>query len=859
MNTSELKERLVRCGLPDEGVDYALDAFTSAPSRTTTENRNSTTVRFPSRKQGHTVEGESRSGEYAYILECEQNPKVVAYVSQPVQETIHYTHPDGKRAGHRYTPDFLVLTDTECFFVEVKPRCIAATEAEKRPHLWRWNDDEQCFEMPPAIEAWKRYSIGHKVWTPESLPAMRRRNLDTLVEYALSPESYSENLDAFLDMVDRDSCVSLASMKHTDIPLSTALYAISSLAVYADLDSQPIEHVESTVVAKSKTHYEAIAAQRTECVDTVTSCSFDKGSKLQLGADFAEVVDFSHGTYTLVMADGRFQQYSAEKVWQLVAQGTVVVDSTTAIDARAAEIDLLNASEADLEIALGRAAYLNGESEVVVINGKPGAPSGRTIALWRKRHAEGGLAGLLPQTAKRGNRTPRVSNEHDDHIDNHIDTFYLTLEKRSKKACYSNYKQSLPGEMGTAISYDGYCARIAKLDPVLVAARRDGRKAATAQGRQERGEESIARHGTHPFSVAHIDHTQIDEEVVSTRTGENLGRPYLSVLIDAWSRVILAYFLSLKPPSSASVMHLLRICMQRYNRLPRGIVLDQGSEFRGKYTEQTLAQFGVIKIGRRRSDPRQGSVVERVFGTINSALFHQAEGNTQRMRDPRSVAPEEAPHHLAKTTLLTLDQQLAKFCYDAYAHTMHGGIMERPADRFARGQSLIETNFKRAPFNEENRIITLPYPKSPTRRMHPITGCVVDGFRYIRDPISRFTQAEVVKVKPDTDNPGTLYFYYEGCWRIARCRNFRIKEHPKDNRKFVHEEEAMLRKLQQQEYRSGDSPSAKFTAGIVGGDDKDHAANESSLEGPASDADSAKEASTQIVPVEISCDWEKAA
>lgn len=105
MNTSELKERLVRCGLPDEGVDYALDAFTSAPSRTTTENRNSTTVRFPSRKQGHTVEGESRSGEYAYILECEQNPKVVAYVSQPVQETIHYTHPDGKRAGHRYTPD----------------------------------------------------------------------------------------------------------------------------------------------------------------------------------------------------------------------------------------------------------------------------------------------------------------------------------------------------------------------------------------------------------------------------------------------------------------------------------------------------------------------------------------------------------------------------------------------------------------------------------------------------------------------------------------------------------------------------------------------------------------------------------
>ncbi len=61
------------------------------------------------------------------------------------------------------------------------------------------------------------------------------------------------------------------------------------------------------------------------------------------------------------------------------------------------------------------------------------------------------------------------------------------------------------------------------------------------------------RHGDFPFNICHLDHTELDIELVYSSTGKNLGRPYLSLMVDAFSRKVIAFYLSFEPPSYRSL------------------------------------------------------------------------------------------------------------------------------------------------------------------------------------------------------------------------------------------------------------------------------------------------------------------
>jgi len=81
------------------------------------------------------------------------------------------------------------------------------------------------------------------------------------------------------------------------------------------------------------------------------------------------------------------------------------------------------------------------------------------------------------------------------------------------------------------------------------------------------------RHSDRPFEIAHLDHTELDIELVSSLTGSNLGRPWATFLTDAFSRRLLAFALTFDPPSYRSCMMVLRECVRRHNRLPQILVV----------------------------------------------------------------------------------------------------------------------------------------------------------------------------------------------------------------------------------------------------------------------------------------------
>jgi transposase InsO family protein len=119
-------------------------------------------------------------------------------------------------------------------------------------------------------------------------------------------------------------------------------------------------------------------------------------------------------------------------------------------------------------------------------------------------------------------------------------------------------------------SYKTFCLAVRRRPSYVQTLKRQGRRAAYKY--EETYWELSAttpRHGDRPFEIGHIDHTELDVEVVCANTGRCLGRPWMSILIDAFSRRCLAVYLSFDPPSYRSCMMLLRECVRSHGRFPQ--------------------------------------------------------------------------------------------------------------------------------------------------------------------------------------------------------------------------------------------------------------------------------------------------
>ena len=105
------------------------------------------------------------------------------------------------------------------------------------------------------------------------------------------------------------------------------------------------------------------------------------------------------------------------------------------------------------------------------------------------------------------------------------------------------------------------------------------------------------RHGDRPWEIVHLDHTQLDLELVSQH-GTRLGRPWVTFAVDAYSRPILGLYLSFDPPAYRACMMVLRACVRRHQRLPQSIVVDGGPECHSVYFESLLARYYYTKKTR---------------------------------------------------------------------------------------------------------------------------------------------------------------------------------------------------------------------------------------------------------------------
>lgn len=306
------------------------------------------------------------------------------------------------------------------------------------------------------------------------------------------------------------------------------------------------------------------------------------------------------------------------------------------------------------------------------LNNKASVDSGRiygSTGRWKRLIRDGVKRGLsafqavTPRFHDQGNREPKRPLVVLAFAEDAIRTKYATGKRPSIHSVYREYKVDAE-KWHPALRYVSkptFRSLVKNLWPII-AGGRGGRRAAHA-AESPTDVELRAIKPLVPFELATCDHCLLKISCVVMRKGKRTycRRPWLTVLRDVASGVVLAFWLSFSQPSSVACAAVIRRCARVHGRLPQGIVFDRGKEFGSVFFRSLLAHFDIMPIDRPSSHPRYGSEAERYFGVFKNKWLSSRPGNRVDYRETRSVSGSHSPDNTAELTVLDVLRDLVEF------------------------------------------------------------------------------------------------------------------------------------------------------------------------------------------------------
>jgi len=287
------------------------------------------------------------------------------------------------------------------------------------------------------------------------------------------------------------------------------------------------------------------------------------------------IVNVGQTTTALLGDDGILVELPTATLEALINQGKLIGAGRLAAISITARERLARASPADFQEANRRydiiVPHLTGGTAVATST--PVRTMRRWLAKWHaaEQMDQCGYVGLLPRLGQSGNYTRKLPEATLSLLDTFIATEYETLTQKPKLAVYAALVHACEEKGITVPSYKTFAAAVNRRARQEQVAKHAGSRAAYQEAPfYWELAMTTPRHGDRPFEIAHVDHhTQLDVELVCSRTGRNLGRPWATFLTDAFCRRLLAVYLTFDPPSYRSCMMILRECVRRHNRLPQ--------------------------------------------------------------------------------------------------------------------------------------------------------------------------------------------------------------------------------------------------------------------------------------------------
>jgi putative transposase len=240
------------------------------------------------------------------------------------------------------------------------------------------------------------------------------------------------------------------------------------------------------------------------------------------------------------------------------------------------------------------------------------------------------------------------------------------------------------------------------------------------------------REAEKPNDIWQADHTLLD---IWVRNGsEPLARPWLTVIMDDYSRAIAGFRLSFQAPSAIQTALTLRQAIWRkplaqwtLSGVPALFYTDHGRDFTSEHLEQVSADLEISLVFSEPGMPRGRGKIERFFRTLNQMLLCGLPGYTPGGRPPA--------HEVL--TVSAFVAELQRFILDQYHQTPHSETGEVPQARWEGGGFL-----PRLPESlEQLDLLLLTVAKS--RKVHR-DGIRFQGFRYLDPTLAAYVGEPVI-------------------------------------------------------------------------------------------------------------------
>lgn len=332
-------------------------------------------------------------------------------------------------------------------------------------------------------------------------------------------------------------------------------------------------------------------------------------------------------------------------------------------------------------------------------------PSSSSVMDWMKKFD---LAGGSPNAQLSGHairaRTRRVSEKLVDICREALRTYYCTTKRPTleqtltyaeKKATIAVKEKKLALE-DSKISYSLMQRLKGEIDPYTLDARRYGDAYARNRWRYSMKGPRCSR----AMQRYEVDHTVLDLVVICDRTGMPLGRPTLTVIIDAHSGYCVGFFLSFWGTGLAATFCGMRVAIapkDDYRKvlpglqhewlgmgLPEMLVIDNGLEFHSPQFRQMAMQLCIDLHYCAVRQPWLKPFVERALGEVLNYLPHAGR--------VRKALSNELPANPAETAAITFSDLvrglLIAFC-DIHAFEINQRKLTRRYDLFKEGLELL--------------------------------------------------------------------------------------------------------------------------------------------------------------------------
>jgi putative transposase len=815
-NYEELLEWSKSAGISHDALSVIKKIRESEPERLVRSGPRNVSGKYPSVKMGRTIQFARHRNELPTILEMEHNGDVIEFWDQPPSIKLFYTAKNGRRQGVIHNPGFFVINTNSAGWIECRNEEELIKLESKQPNRFK-RDSSGLWRCPPGEEYAFSYSLDYKIKSSSEIDWVFQRNVLFLEDY-LQEDSLAvpEEVVTYIhSLVAARPGITLANLlpiiKEHDLPADRIYQMIATDRLYIDLSACALAKPDKAQLYLNLEVASMYGSAPTSPFRGKASyLTLHPCSHIKWGDNILEVVNREEKQTWLRNPEDKLIRLGNTSIDELLEKG-VIKPCVAATDATQEEVGAIlskinSATPEQLAEANHRfnllMAFQSGVSceELQV--------SIRALYYWqaRFRAAEeeynSGFIGLIPNAPSRGNNNRKLPTETLSVMGKYIDTNYETTKQPTRFSVWCELIKACNDLGIIAPSYQTFCSAVRRR-PTDKQKKRLGRRGGYKnEPFYLELDLKTPRHGDRPFEIGHIDHTELDTVLICSQTGENLGRPWLTLLIDAYSRMVLAFCLTFDRPSYRSCMMVLRECVRRHQRLPQTLVLDGGREFRCTYFASLMAYYKITSKYRPPSKARFGSVCERIFGSTSTRLLYNLVGNTQLTKNEvRFVTKEVNPKNLAVWTLVDLHEVMSEYFYEVYANLHHPTLGQSPKTAFMAGQVRSGKRESRSiAYDETFLMLSRPTTPKGTAKVVPGRGVKINYIYYMCEAFrSGDVERSRVYVRYDPFNIGRAYAYVKDKWHECISEHHLIlKGHSEQEIKLISAE------LRRQKQRHGE-------------------------------------------------------